>query len=129
MRYFAPRQNRFNGLWHFTVQEESGISAYGPCADGCPGHKTPQGALEHFAGSLLDKRKQLIRDGNFRPCMICGGTTNQRVRIGRKELSLCQEHQDTKTLLRFFDFESLMRDEMRGQDENKKDSGLLILPP
>lgn len=129
MRYFAPRQNAATGKWHFTVQEGREIKPVGPCAEGCPGHARPEDAITHYASYLLDKRKTVLRDGRFRSCMICGGRTNKHVRIGRKELDLCEEHLDTESLLRFVDAATLMRDEHgRLNEETKRHPGL-VLPP
>jgi len=125
-RYFAPRQHMVTGKWHFTVQEGDMVRPVGPCADDCPGHDTGDDAILHYAGHLIDERKTVIRDGNFVTCLICGGKTNRRVRIGNKELHLCQDHMDTKTLLRFVDLGTLMREEHGAPEE--KASGLIITP-
>jgi hypothetical protein len=129
MRYFAPRQNRSTGKWHFTVQEGSAIAPVGPCADGCAGHATANEAVGHYAGFLLGKRMVVVRDGNFNSCLICGTRSNQRVRVGKKELHLCPEHQDASTMLRFIDFGTLMKEEHEERArEGTRESGL-ILPP
>lgn len=62
MRYGQPREihrdGAATGLWHFTEAHGSdgrrGVFAVGYCADGCPGHDTPEGARDHMTDYLRE---------------------------------------------------------------------------
>ncbi len=57
MNYYGPREitrdDKPTGLFHYTCRNDGRIWPIGPCADGCPGHKTAEEACEHYREFLL----------------------------------------------------------------------------
>ena len=59
MNYYQAREllkdGKGTGLWHYTCMNDSAVWPVGNCANGCPGHATPEEACEHQRQYLMDK--------------------------------------------------------------------------
>lgn len=101
MNYYGPRQladadGRPSGLWHYTVRNGDAVWAIGYCADGCPGHDTPEVAMEHQRQYEVD---HAVLDGtvytSYHACQVCGRLTNRTAMWGPGNMDmawLCDDH-------------------------------------
>lgn len=59
MNYFDAREilgpdGEPSGRWRYTCRNDDKVWAVGYCAEGCPGHPTPEEAREHYRQFVLD---------------------------------------------------------------------------
>lgn len=110
MNYYQARElkgpdGKGTGKWHYTVSNKrTGTMPVGYCADGCPGHDTPEGAYEHQTAYLLDHRTNydgLMTDMLFR-CEICGAWTDRYATIDDRRFNLCDEHRNREQVAKLF---------------------------
>ncbi len=129
MRYYAPRQRRDTGKWHYTLMVGGKITPVGFCAEDCPGHDTPQGAADHFKEFLLEKTMRKMNVPELRMCMVCDSPTGRRVHIGKGKpikLILCQEHQSRTDIESLVNFDKIAESYEMYQGENQQVSGLIV---
>jgi hypothetical protein len=99
MNYLQPRQRKNEdgtlGKWHMTNKHDDDVYPVGYCADGCPGHDTPDEAREHFRAYLLDSTDYDTRHrwGSPRRCEVCGKFTTRFVQTAWEHVhTLCPAH-------------------------------------
>lgn len=102
MNYYGPREIADEngtgiGKWRYTVRNDDRVYAVGYCADGCPGHDTPEEAREHYRQYTLDH----AHEAEFRPpseCLICGAWTPKGFDVDHHTYALCDEHRTREHL-------------------------------
>jgi len=106
MNYYDAREMRDTkgdpgGLWHYTAENDERIFPVGYCAQGCPGHATPEEAREHYRLYLLDNARY---DGALtnekRKCEMCSEWTQDYayIPLSMEIHILCDEHRNRETL-------------------------------
>lgn len=105
---YGPRQmikdGKPSGIWHFTVayDEGGGCHAVGPCADGCPGHTTPEDAENHWEeGELAKATFDGVKEDVQKKCLVCAAWTSRFARTTGefyREFPLCGLHLDAAGL-------------------------------
>lgn len=97
-RELKDEDGKGRGLWHYTNMNDSRIWPEGYCADGCPGHPTPEGAEEHYREYLLATADFQGRIANAqRKCVHpgCDAWTQRNAQVGPGRLEtymLCDLH-------------------------------------
>ncbi|MCX6927045.1 MAG: hypothetical protein NT154_28145 [Verrucomicrobia bacterium] len=118
-------------LWHYCAFDPLDYEATGQvpwpvghCANGCPGHASPDEAREHFRKYLVDKA-EFKRCTEPVPCRVCGRPTQQWASLAGslgsmgdvtipahdRVIALCQDHLNRKTLgdiFRLSDFQEFV---------------------
>ena len=101
MNYAGPREKANpdgtpSGVWHYTNRNDDLIYPIGYCAQACPGHDSPDGAIEHQRQYEVD---HAVLDGpvstSYHPCQVCGAPTNRMAMWGMGNMAmgwLCDEH-------------------------------------
>lgn len=110
MRYYAAREiqrdGKATGLWHYTVRHDEAIFPVGYCADGCPGHATPEEACDHQKQWDLDHARfhrgsDLPEPDALYRCKVCRAFTAGYATYGPGQMSLvtlCDEHCNRQAL-------------------------------
>lgn len=90
----ADKEGKPSGLHHYTVTNDNRTRPAGYCADGCPGHPTPEEAREHYKQYLLDHRLRLDgKNGDTQhKCKVCGEWTQGVAFLDETPFALCDEH-------------------------------------
>lgn len=104
MNYYEARQIKTpdgqpSGLWHYTQMNDGRIWPTGYCAEGCPGHPTPEEAQEHQRQYLLDHARYDRRMSNqMRRCRACDAYTDRYVEVNGEPYVLCDAHHNRESL-------------------------------
>lgn len=106
MNYYDAREKADakgnpSGRWHYTAQNDNRVFPVGYCAQGCPGHATPEEAREHYRLYLLDNAKYDGKiQGEQRKCEVCGlwVQTYASIPLNMEMHFLCDEHCNRETL-------------------------------
>lgn len=112
MNYSMPRQQKDedgkpSGVWRYTTQNDGRVWASGGCANGCPGHATPEEAAEHERQFNLDTNLRLdscSTPGTFQPCKVCGALTDKLAEIPYDMwvVRLCDDHRTREHVDTFY---------------------------
>lgn len=95
------KDGKGTGKYHFTRTNDGITFPVGYCADGCPGHDTPDEAADHYHQYLLDNARYDIGVHNYSPCEICGELTNKVATLGPGHMevhNLCDKHRNREGL-------------------------------
>lgn len=96
------------GLYHYGVysDEEHWVHAQGPCADGCPGHKTKKEACDHYYRWVAENKTKIYEDTEtMKKCAVCGVFTTMRGAIDDDfydEYILCKDHATKEQIAEIF---------------------------
>lgn len=81
------------GLWRYTCRNDSQIWAVGFCAQGCPGHDSPEGAYEHQRQYLLSTVTYDLEYLNWLGCTACDAPTKKGARWAMESgAPFCDDH-------------------------------------
>lgn len=86
------------GKWHMTErsdEENWPARPVGHCANGCPGHDTPEGANDHYDRWKADTAKELEEPDKQLRCEVCSTWTTHRMVPGggwSAPIALCPAH-------------------------------------
>jgi hypothetical protein len=102
MNYYTvselAKDGQATSLYHYTVTNDGRTRPTGYCADGCPGHSTPDEAREHYRQYILDTARF---DGQYRAqfhCEVCGAWTQGFASTEQTMYHLCDEHRNRAAL-------------------------------
>jgi hypothetical protein len=111
MNYYGPREKmdadrKGSGIWHYTVANDDRVYPVGYCAEGCPGHDTPEGALAHQTEWERDHItfRESGRPGEWHECGIegCSELTRTMAEWGTggavPHLYVCDQHANRETV-------------------------------
>ncbi len=110
MEVYGPkeiaRDGKPTGLWHYCYSNSASIWPIGYCAEGCPGHNSPEEAESHYHEYVLNNevRRFTVPDTQQK-CVICGDWTHHRAQIGRHHAHcfvLCQAHNTPETIRKLY---------------------------
>lgn len=106
MNYEQPREIRGSdgkgtGKYHWTCQNGDRIWPVGYCAEGCPGHHSPEDAAEHYRQWVIDQGFDVsTSDSQRHKCAECGEWTWDQLHLkgSGNVLFLCENHRDREII-------------------------------
>lgn len=100
MNYYQALKLQDTGLYHYTCTNGDHTYAVGYCADGCPGHATPEEAQEHYRQYTLDTQTHYngVNNDTQRKCEVCGEWTQHYALVEHRRYALCDEHRNRDEL-------------------------------